>query len=131
MAEGNGFTQLQRFESERRMRGFEEVYRMGFIYPKAYYEDFVAGTLDKDNKGDADTTNDQDTVYWNLYPVHYRELEAYVTVYCYFRREAFDSEYVDKAYDQLNGTRRNFWEKTGATNLERLNDPALEYNDPW
>ena len=104
---------------------------MGFIYPKAYYEDFVAGTLDKDNKGDADTTNDQDTVYWNLYPVHYRELEAYVTVYCYFRREAFDSEYVDKAYDQLNGTRRNFWEKTGATNLERLNDPALEYNDPW
>ena len=104
---------------------------MGFIYPKAYYEDFINGNLDKDNKGDADKTNEQDTVYWNLYPVHYRELEAYVTVYCYFRREAFDSDYVDTAYDQLKGTRRDFWSKQGATNLDRLNDPALKYNDPW
>ena len=104
---------------------------MGFIYPKAYYKDFINGNLDKDNKGDADKTNEQDTVYWNLYPVHYRELEAYVTVYCYFRREAFDSDYVDTAYDQLKGTRRDFWSKQGATNLDRLNDPALKYNDPW
>lgn len=117
---------------------------MGFIYPAAYYQDFLSGKLGATNVADkkgghADDTNLQDdTVYWNLYPVHYRELEAYVTVYCYFRREAFDSDYVDTAYDQLkaykanqtNGARK-FWSKTGATNLERLNDPALEYNDPW
>ena len=117
---------------------------MGFIYPAAYYKDFLSGKLGATNVADkkgghADDTNLQDdTVYWNLYPVHYRELEAYVTVYCYFRREAFDSDYVDTAYDQLkaykanqtNGARK-FWSKTGATNLERLNDPALEYNDPW
>ena len=54
-----------------------------------------------------------------------------MTVYCYFRREAFDSDYVDTAYDQLKGTRRDFWSKQGATNLDRLNDPALKYNDPW
>ncbi len=106
---------------------------MGFIYPAAYYDDFINGNVGGHNVGggNANTNNEQDTVYWNLYPVHYRELEAYVTVYCYFRRAAFDSDYVDTSYDQLNGTRRDFWDKSSATNIDNLNDPALKYNDPW
>lgn len=122
----------------KKFRGWGTV--MGFIYPAAYYDDFINGKPGTAG-GDADTSNMQDTVYWNLYPVHYRELEAYVTVYCYFRRDAFDEDYVDVNYDQLRAYKattagnkdapRKFWEKTGASNLERLNDPALKYNDPW
>lgn len=133
-----GLSLTGKCESLKDFTGWGTV--MGFIYPKAYYEDFLSGKLggqDVTDKGEPNTDNDQSNenssiVYWNLYPVHYRELEAYVTVYCYFRREAFDANYVDTTYDQLNGTRREFWSKGTATQfLERLNDPALKYNDPW
>ena len=111
---------------------------LGFIYPQAYFKDFIdEGTGNK-------YTSQGTAVYWNLFPVHYRELEGYATVYCYFDRKdaAFDGRYVDKAYDQLkdfeaNVNTLNSYEKTvnsrggNAQYMERLNDPDLKYDDPW
>lgn len=113
---------------------------MGFIYPAAYYDEFINGKPGTAG-GSADTSNKQDTVYWNLYPVHYRELEAYVTVYCYFNRRNKDKngndigplypeDMVDGTYDQMK-SRRDYWQKDGGSYEQRLNDPALKYNDPW
>lgn len=111
---------------------------LGFIYPQAYFKDFIdEGTGNK-------YTSQGTAVYWNLFPVHYRELEGYATVYCYFDRKdaTFDGRYVDKAYDQLKDYEAdvntlNSYEKTvnsrggNAQYMERLNDPDLKYDDPW
>ncbi len=112
---------------------------LGFVYPAAYYEEFLAwdeaGLAEGGNantgSSDGDTTSTAGTVYWNLFPVQYRQLEAYVTVYCYFNRKLFDSNYVDTTYDQLKGTRRDYWDKGDTDYSKRLNDPNLKYNDPW
>ena len=112
---------------------------MGFVYPKAYYADFLewSGTVDKGSAHDDDVQgSDSQTVYWNLYPVQYRQLEAYVTVYCYFNRTTtggvalYPTDMVDSGYDQLKDF-RDYWEKDGGEYEKRLNDPALKYNDPW
>lgn len=107
---------------------------MGFIYPEQHYPELSGAAGHKDT-----TATGSNRVFWNLYPVYYRQLEAYATVYCYFNRkaqydgsDAYDSDLVDTKYDQLNSaTRRTPHNKRGATNLEGLNDPALIYNDPW
>ena len=111
---------------------------LGFIYPQAYFSEFINEGID--NK----YTSQGSDVYWNLFPVHYRELEGYATVYCYFDRkdEHFDEKYVDKAYDQLkdfeadvntlNSYEKTVTSRTGNTKyMERLNDPDLKYDDPW
>ncbi len=120
---------------------------MGFIYPRNYYADFISGMVGTTNAagehGSANTGSSgnmevgedgsvsANTIYWNLYPVQYRQLEAYVTVYCYFNRKAgWEPTYVDTGYDQLESP-RSFWDKSGATNIGNLNDPKLKYNDPW
>ncbi|MBQ8785714.1 MAG: hypothetical protein IJZ59_06730 [Alphaproteobacteria bacterium] len=101
---------------------------MGFIYPEEYYKEYTGG--------EAGTQN----VYWNLFPVYYRQIEGYATVYCYFDRA--DTNYtdaeVDKDYDQLgafNDGSINSFQKgdrgNGTTYLNRLNDPKLKYDDPW
>lgn len=113
---------------------------MGFIYPHSYYTEFInqAGLGGKQNDND---------VYWNLFPVYYKQLEGYATVYCYFdRKDAnLDSNYVDKAYDQLSDYKSSpsdaknvfYYEKNhgvGTSNaqyINRLNDPNLKYKDPW
>lgn len=111
---------------------------MGFVYPEAYYADFIAG----DAKGDPNKKNSSGTgsnlVYWNLYPVQYRQLEAYVTVYCYFNRTVnndgktplYPVDMVDYSYDQLKNP-RPYYSKGNTYYQRRLNDPALRYNDPW
>lgn len=114
---------------------------LGFVYPEAYYREFLdwdnagLGLGGHGNKGSADNGSDtsaNDTVYWNLFPVQYRQLEAYVTVYCYFNRKEFlDSSMVDTTYDQLKGATRNYWEKGDTDYSRRLNDPNLKYTDPW
>ena len=109
-------------------RGWGAV--MGFIYPQNYFQALISAAT-----GSVPTTGDGGgTVYWNLFPVYHRQLEAYATVYCYFDRAqgGFDENYVDTEYDQLNtATRRHFSDKWPATNRGRLNDPALKYDDPW
>lgn len=111
---------------------------LGFVYPEAYYREFLdwdnagLGMGGHANQGSKDQGTDTNTVYWNLFPVQYRQLEAYVTVYCYFNRKAFlDSSMVDTTYDQLKGTTRRYWEKGNTDYSRRLNDPTLKYTDPW
>ena len=123
---------------------------MGFIYPHAYYKEFVDGTVggghgvDTGKTGTANTGDTEDvtvadngTVYWNLYPVQYRQLEAYATVYCYFNRTnpdgsaMYPEDVVDSTYDQLK-SQREYWEKDNTKGyVDRLNDPSLKYDDPW
>lgn len=102
---------------------------MGFMYPYTYYKDYIddlGGEVDID-KG---SVPDNQLVVWNLFPVLKRQLEAYVTVYCYFDRNnsRYSSEYVDQ-YDQLNNFRKG-WSKNSDF-VKRLNDGAQKYNDPW
>ena len=93
---------------------------MGFIYPSSVWDNF--GSIDDGN------------VYWNLFPVKYKELEGYATVYCYFDRKnsVFNSNLVDHNYDQLGaGDDVNYHTKDNNEYIERLNDPALKYESPW
>lgn len=99
---------------------------MGFIYPESYYKDVI----DRGTGSSQDLGGGNKTVFWNLFPVYNKQLEAYATVYCYFYRDGFDKDFVDTDYDQLKKT-RPFYDKRNATNKGRLNDPALKYNDPW
>ena len=102
---------------------------MGFMYPYTYYKEYIddlGGEVDID-KG---SVPDNQLVVWNLFPVLKRQLEAYVTVYCYFDRNnsRYSSEYVDQ-YDQLNNFRKG-WSKN-SDYVNRLNDASQTYNDPW
>ena len=112
---------------------------MGFVYPDSFYGDLIdkIGTAGEDENG---------LVYWNIFPVRRNTLEAYATVYCYFDRTNIYGSgnnplYVDQ-YDQLNNYRSSHSKYGGGTinngssgdnsdYLERLDDPALKYIDPW
>ncbi len=116
---------------------------MGFVYPGNQYKE-ILGKLGAEGIQD-------DAYYWNVFPVQTKTIEAYATVYCYFDRTNIfksgnSSRYVDQ-YDQLNNFRQGYI-KTGEDNtrdnstdggtigsnesyIERLNDPTLDYNDPW
>ncbi len=101
---------------------------MGFMYPYTYFKDYIddlGGEVDKPSGTPANQM-----VIWNLFPVLKRQLEAYVTVYCYFDRgnTRYSDELVDK-YDQLNNFRQGWTKDTGY--VDRLNDPDLNYYDPW
>ena len=107
---------------------------MGFIYPKAYYQDIEKNIT-------ANEHNIKDSVYWNLFPVYYKQIEGYATVYCYFdrgRKDFYDENYVDVHYNQLqalsNGSINDYNKgdrETGALYIKRLDDPNLKYNSPW
>jgi len=106
---------------------------MGFIYPYALYSPIITELGASSNEDDLANN----TVYWNVFPVQARSLEAYATVYCYFDRtnifsSGIDSKYVDQ-YDQINNF-RSIYNKSNSSNadyIERLNDPQLKYSDPW
>lgn len=106
---------------------------MGFLYPVTFYRDIITTIFD--NKIPAGL-KDSDYL-WNVFPVRANTLEAYATVYCYFDRTNLyksgnDPKYVDQ-YDQLNNFRsgRSKYNKTDQEYLDRLDDPALKYKDPW
>ena len=101
---------------------------MGFMYPYSYYKEYIDKLGITVNKDGASSSNQW--VVWNLFPVLRRQLEAYVTVYCYFDRtnSSYNSKYVDK-YDQLNKFREG-WDKD-STFTGRLNDPTTSFKDPW
>ncbi len=101
---------------------------MGFMYPYSYYKEYIDKLGITVNKDGASSSNQW--VVWNLFPVLRRQLEAYVTVYCYFDRtnSSYNSKYVDK-YDQLNKFREG-WGKD-STFTGRLNDPTTSFKDPW
>lgn len=97
---------------------------MGFMYPYTYYKKYM------DELG---MSGGNSTIAWNLFPVFRKQLEAYATVYCYFDRlgklgTTFNDDLVDK-YNQLNSFRAPNTKKEPYSS--RLNDPTLNYNDPW
>lgn len=101
---------------------------MGFMYPYSYYKEYIQKLgIAVDDK----TGSSNQWVVWNLFPVLRRQLEAYVTVYCYFDRtnSTYLDEYVDK-YDQLNKFRQG-WDKNNSKYEGRLNDPTTSFKDPW
>ena len=110
---------------------------IGFIYPYAYWKDTVDNiTTNAHDLQEGDSAAND--VYWNLFPVYYKQLEAYATVYCYFDRKSFEKyEEVYHDYDQLKALERgdiSSYKKNedGATTyIDRLNDPKLKYYDPW
>ncbi len=114
---------------------------MGFIYPSTVWDKNINGAA-------VSTAADGDEfVYWNLFPVKYKELEGYATVYCYFDRKSYGQydakKFVDTTYDQLKDMEDHESVLTGRLKgttsdsesskayLERLDDPALKYESPW
>jgi len=105
---------------------------MGFVYPGSYYK----GVIEFVNPSGGPVKTDE--LYWNIFPVKARTLEAYATVYCYFDRtnlyktesSSVDPSYIDQ-YDQLNKFRQGHGKGVSSDYLNRLNDPALKYNEPW
>ena len=130
-ADGSGSTGGQRLYS---FVGWHAI--MGFLYPADDYEDYLTGLgeWNSDWKGNG-------TIIWNLFPVYNEEMTAIANVYCYFERRTmtdeptweWDSSYVDggdSGYNQLNNFRFGF-EKDNEAYNERLNDPALGYDEVW
>ena len=108
---------------------------MGFMYPYLHYKDYIddlgmATSSSSSLTPTGSTVPDSQKVVWNLFPVQRKQLEAYVTVYCYFDRtnSRYNASFVDK-YDQFNNF-RSTWTKNSAYTT-RLNDPTLSYNDVW
>ena len=114
---------------------------MGFIYPYELYQPII----DSLRGEEASDTLANRNVYWNVFPVRTRSMEAYATVYCYFDRTNIfgsgnDPQYVDQ-YDQLRNF-RDIYQKSGGTYngrqsstneeyIKRLDDPHLKYKNPW
>ena len=118
---------------------------MGFVYPETLYGTVISALTGANIANDESSVSNS-RVYWNVFPVRARSMEAYATVYCYFdRTNIFNSgnnpQYVDQ-YDQMKNFRR-VYQKDGAGTyngdtpgnnsnyIERLNDPHLRYKDPW
>ena len=118
---------------------------MGFVYPETLYGTVISALTGANIANDESSVSNT-RVYWNVFPVRARSMEAYATVYCYFdRTNIFNSgnnpKYVDQ-YDQMKNF-RPVYQKEGAGTyngdtpgnnsnyIERLNDPHLRYKDPW
>lgn len=98
---------------------------MGFLY----YGDQYSEYLDK-----VGFSGYKNKVIWNLFPVYNEEMSAIANVYCYFERDnvsgrwTWNRDYIG-TYDQLNSFRSGYEKDSSYKN--RLNDPALEYNEAW
>ena len=116
---------------------------MGFLYHGSDYHDYI-------QLAGGNTSHTDGKIVWNLFPVYNEELTAIANVYCYFERRnkviVYDTDgsvlinktvndwnkndnVVDTTYNQLENFRASFGKDSNYTN--RLNDPALKYNDPW
>lgn len=103
---------------------------MGFLYPGKMYSAFGAGNDDK--------------LYWNVFPVIRGTMEAYATVYCYFDRTSLFNGYPKNEHGLVESSfidsYRYMQDMTGSPSpnkvengdyINRLNDPALKYNEAW
>lgn len=117
---------------------------MGFLYPKAKYDIFKFK-----NAEEVET----DSYYWNVFPVTRGTIEGYATVYCYFNRTdiSYGKDSAGKEVSSYNPDANKFidmynymssmkWNEAPInykkstkinTNLDRLNDPALKYDEAW
>lgn len=108
---------------------------MGFVYDVATYQTVI----DK-LSGNIHYNDDNNNVYWNVFPVRRNTLEAYATTYCYFDRTGIMwNEFKDGGYgeyidhynaltDYGNYTKEK---KLDSKYKERLNDPTLKYDEVW
>ena len=105
---------------------------MGFLYYADEYEEYLKAVSNKfsDLAG---------KVVWNLFPVYNEEMTAIADVYCYFERRSLSNpswgwkNTLVHNYDQMTNFRKGFDKESrdGDDYVDRLNDPALKYNDPW
>lgn len=105
---------------------------MGFVYPESMYSGFATAVGSNPLK----LSDTKGSAYWNLFPVLRSSMEGYATVYCYFDRTnlmAKDFNYVAGRYINTNDNYSSPAEGYGKTgsNLNRLNDPTLQYNEVW
>lgn len=107
---------------------------MGFVYPHSIYSGFATAVGSNPLK----LSKADDAAYWNLFPVLRSSMEGYATVYCYFDRTNLMAEDFNKNTNTSKyiNTNNNYsspaegYGKTGS-NLNRLNDPTLQYNEVW
>lgn len=117
---------------------------MGFVYDAATYQTVIDKLA-----GDLHYNDGNNNVYWNVFPVRRNTLEAYATTYCYFDRNGILNDLDDNAgkyvdhYNALNDYKgNNTYDKHRENDdakgikgnsgyLERLNDPALKYDEVW
>lgn len=111
---------------------------MGFLYHGSDYQEYLAAV-------GANAAALKGKIVWNLFPVYNQEVTAVADVYCYFERRdtSWNRALVDTGYDQMGNFRSDDRKRgelgaskgnynTGTTKYEdRLNDPALKYNDIW
>lgn len=101
---------------------------MGYVYPVS---DFQTTLTSLGATSDVSfIQRDSNNYIWNLYPVYYRELEAYANVYCYFARTNFNDDFVDTKYDQIDNFRMPINKGNDAA-IKRLDDPNMNYKNPW
>lgn len=105
---------------------------MGYIYRGSEYANVLT------NLG---VTPDNDTIYWNVFPVFASDIAGYATTYCIFTYNqdmpanpadgTYAKSWTDTIlnYDQLNDMHTLGTKESGAQ--QKLNDPQLEYNDIW
>ena len=121
---------LKMVNSNNYVQGWAAI--MGFVYPESMYSGFATAVGSNPLK----LSKDKGSAYWNLFPVLRSSMEGYATVYCYFdRTNLMANDFVDGASKYIN-TNVNYsspadgYGKTGS-NLNRLNDPTLQYNEVW
>lgn len=86
---------------------------MGFIYPLAWYDDYIKKATNNHPENlalDTQGRNDNERIIWNLFPVYAGTLEGYATVYCYFQRTndsgaIWNEQTVDVGYNQIDNFR--------------------------
>ena len=108
---------------------------MGFLYYGSEYTEWLQAATGSTNVGAY-----SDKVIWNLFPVLTQEMAAIANVYCYFERRnmtnpdwGWKQNLVDGGavgYNQLTNFRSGYL-KNNPSYRERLNDPALGYDEVW
>ena len=94
------------------------------------YPGFLGGVPNSSNAGD---------LYWNVFPVIRGTLESYATVYCYFNRTNMGDSPFASGYENFVDNYRYMQNMTGVptdykkspSNHNRVNDPALKYDEVW
>ena len=106
---------------------------MGFIYPEATYSKLLSNTGQL-------MRMDEHNLLWNVFPVQYTSLEAFVTTYCYWDSA---NRLGDIATDIYNTTGQlpqveNYYpdsykpDADGTLNFrKKLNDPSMKYDELW
>ncbi len=117
-------------------RGWSAV--TGFLYPYSMYSAF----LEKKSDSSDSSKPKKNALYWNVFPVIRGTMESYATVYCYFNRTNMEvnkkkpfiddyGKFIDNYSYMQNMTGVPTDYKKSPSNHNRVNDPALKYDEVW